>query len=331
MLKEKKQENKILKSVIVGCGNVAGGYDIANGRVNTHARAYQLASGIDLVAATDVDSNKAKLFCRKWKLNNFYSDFDEMLQVQKPDVVSVCTPDETHIDILKLCHHHQCVKAVWCEKPIATDIKEAKKIVDIYKEKKIILSTNYVRRWDKNFQKVGEIISQGQLGTISSVVLYYTKGICHNGSHAVDLFLEWFGSLKGCEVFNAHIDFLDRDPTISARVLFGKTPVYILGLDERQYTIFEIDILGSAGRIQINRDGFFFSTVSSDPEYDGYKMLKPDTDLFVENQKDAMLLALESIVGAINGFKKNLDNGERALETLRCCSKIIDSAKGLNI
>ena len=322
------QENKMLKSVIVGCGQVAGGYDIDNGTINTHAKAYQMTYGVKLTAATDVNRSRAQLFSKQWGLDQYYSDFELMLHEQRPDIVSICTPDETHIDILKQCHKHQCVKAVWCEKPIATDMEEAKNIVRIYREKKIILAINYVRRWDLEFQQVGDLIKNGEIGIIKNTSLYYTKGICHNGSHAIDLFISWFGNMTGCEVFSGHVDFSMNDPTVSARALFGKTPVFIIGLDERDYTIFEIDVLGSKGRIQITRKGINISSVGSDSEYDGYRMLYLNDNFFNKRKKDAIQIALENIVQTINNSANLIYDGENALKTLLCCNKIINLAEG---
>lgn len=323
------QGNKELKAVIIGCGNVAGGYDEVGGKtVNTHAGAYKYSPETQLIAASDIDVSVAKIFCEKWEIDNCYSDLNEMLDKEKPDIVSICTPDKTHIQILKQVHMHPCVKAVWCEKPLATDVDEAKKIVGIFKQKKILLAINYTRRWDKEFQATGQIIKNGKLGKIQNVVLYYTKGICHNGSHAINLFKDWFGPLTNCKIFDGFVDFSVEDPTCNARAIFGETPVFLLGFDEREYTIFDMDILGTRGRIQIIREKINYSTVRSDPEYDGYKMLFTNDKIQNDKNISAIQEALNNIVCAVKKGESLICDGEDALETLLICNNLIESGKG---
>jgi predicted dehydrogenase len=329
MLPGKMQENKVLRSVIIGCGNVAGGYDdVEGGTVNTHAGAYKLAPETQLIAVSDIDVSVAKLFCTKWNVNNYYSDLNEMLDKENPDIVSICTPDETHITILKQVHKWPNVQAVWCEKPLATDVEEAKEIVRIFKQTGILLAINYTRRWNKGFQAIGRMIRNGKLGKIQNAVLYYTKGICHNGSHAINLFKDWFGSLKSCQVFDGLIDFSLKDPTFNARAVFGETPVFLLGFDEREYTIFDMDILGTKGRIQITREGIKCFSVCSDSEYDGYKMLSSNDNIQNEETISAIQVALDNIVSAVKEGESLICDGEDALKTLLICDKMIKFAKG---
>lgn len=324
----KMQENKVLRSTIIGCGNVAGGYDLESGIVNTHARAYKSVPETQLIAASDINVSTARIFCKKWDIGNYYNDLNVMLDREKPDIVSICTPDETHITILKQVHEHPSVQAVWCEKPLATDVEEAKKIVHVFEQKGILLAINYTRRWDKKFQAIGHFIKNEELGKIQNAVLYYTKGICHNGSHAINLFKDWFGPLNNCQIFDGFIDFSVKDPTFNARAVFGETPVFLLGFDEREYSIFDMDILGTKGRIQITREGINYFSVCSDPEYDGYKMLCPNDGIQNNATIGAMQVALDNIVRAVKKGEPLICDGEDALETLLICNKMIDLAKG---
>ena len=172
------------------------------------------------------------------------------------------------------------------------------------------------------------MIRNGKLGKIQNAVLYYTKGICHNGSHAINLFKDWFGSLKSCQVFDGLIDFSLKDPTFNARAVFGETPVFLLGFDEREYTIFDMDILGTKGRIQITREGIKCFSVCSDSEYDGYKMLSSNDNIQNEETISAIQVALDNIVSAVKEGESLICDGEDALKTLLICDKMIKFAKG---
>ena len=48
----------------------------------------------------DIDSNKAKLFAKKFNCTAF-NDYKEGIDGTKSEIVSVCTPDNTHFQIVK--------------------------------------------------------------------------------------------------------------------------------------------------------------------------------------------------------------------------------------
>lgn len=329
-------ENK-LKSAIIGCGQIAGGYDeyAEDDQVRTHAKAYQQQSATELVAAVDQDHRRAKEFSAHWGIPKAYTDAAKMLSAVEPDIVSICTPDNAHAEMLELCLECPSVKAVWCEKPLMTEVKNAGAIVSGYTQRGVILAVNYWLRWDAEIQRIRIALRKGELGKIQKVVVYYTKGICHNGSHAVDLLLDWFDEMPGeMQVFESHVDFSADDPTVDARLLMGDVPVYLIGADAREYSIFEIDILGTLGRVNIEVSGQETRWLrrQSDEVYKGYQVLKPSPQSnlsFKLNLSSAMAEALKEIIGAISDGKPVRSNGRTALATLKVCCELAGHVKAL--
>uniref|UniRef100_A0A6M3IJD5 Putative oxidoreductase family protein n=1 Tax=viral metagenome TaxID=1070528 RepID=A0A6M3IJD5_9ZZZZ len=90
----------------------------------------------------------------------------DMVQLDYPDIVSVCTPPETHCQIV--CDIAPYVKAIWCEKPIAMNLDEADRMIEVCKENNTILQINHQRRWMRPKFK-------------------FSRGIFNSGSHAFDL------------------------------------------------------------------------------------------------------------------------------------------------
>ncbi|MBN1392869.1 MAG: Gfo/Idh/MocA family oxidoreductase [Sedimentisphaerales bacterium] len=321
-----------LKSAIIGCGQIAGGYDehAKDDQIRTHAKAYQQQPAAELAAVVDCDRKRAKDFSAYWSVPEVYTDAAKMLSAEKPDIVSICTPDDTHAEMLKLCLECPGVKAVWCEKPLATDINRAEAIVSDYERKGVVLAVNYWMRWDTDFRRIKSDLQKGEMGDIQKVVVYYTKGICHNGSHAVDLLMDWFGPPSGTRVFGSHVDFAANDPTVDARLLMGDIPVYFIGADAREYTIFEIDILGTLGRVNIKVSGreIKWFQRQHDKVYNGYQMLK----LSQQSEplwSSATALALQEIVEAVSSGKPVRSNGRSAFKTLKVCCELTERAKNL--
>ena len=322
----------VLRSAIIGCGQIAGGYDEQAGSdeaVRTHAKAYQLQPATALVAVADEDRRRAREFSAHWGNPAVYTDAAQMLASVGPDIVSICTPDDTHADLLELCLDCPSIKAVWCEKPLTTEVDRAEAIVSTYAQRGVVLAVNYQRRWDPEMQRIKRALQRGELGNIQKVVVYYTKGICHNGSHAVDLLLDWFGPPGEMQVLGSHLDFVADDPTVDARLLLGDVPVYLIGADEREYSIFEMYILGTLGRVNVKnfgRETEWFRR-QPDPLLEGYQELGSRGIVYVTETARAMAHALQEIVHAIFTRQPVRSNGETALTTLRVCRELASQAR----
>jgi len=322
----------MLRAAIIGCGQIAGGYGDGKGgeEVRTHAKAYWLQSETELIAVADQNIQRAHEFSRCWGSPMVYTDVTQMLGVESPDIVSICTPDDTHAALLEACLDSPSIRAVWCEKPLATDVSKAEALVSTYTQRGgVVLAVNYQRRWDAQMQRIKSALQRHELGTIQKVVVYYTKGICHNGSHAVDLLLDWFGSPAKMEVLGSHVDFVADDPTVDARLMFGDVPVYLIGADEREYSIFEIDILGTLGRVKVKsfgRDIEWFRR-QLNPCLAGYGELSSQGIRYKTDLPRAMAYALQEIVQAVFTEQPVRSNGESALMTLRVCHQLAVQAR----
>lgn len=114
-----------------------------------------------------------------------YSDFDEMLAEQKPDVVIVCTPDFTH--------HEYIVRAldfgadVISEKPLTTDGAKCAAILDAVKRTGGSVRTTFNMRWRPGCSKVRELIADGAIGRVRHVDFEY----CLDTAHGADYFRRW--------------------------------------------------------------------------------------------------------------------------------------------
>ncbi len=65
-------------------------------------------------------------------MRRYYTDYNELLEDTTIDVVHVCTPNRAHSFITVDALH--AGKHVMCEKPMAINAAEAKKMLDAAKE-----------------------------------------------------------------------------------------------------------------------------------------------------------------------------------------------------
>lgn len=319
--------DRVLRSAIIGCGQIAGGYDEClepDDSVRTHAKAYQLQAATELVAVADQNDRRAHEFSVRWGAPAVYTDAAQMLAAVSPDLVSICSPEETHADLLELCLDSPSIKAVWCEKPLTTDVARSETIVQSYAERGPLLVVNYQRRWDSHMKRIKSALQRGELGTIQKVVVFYTKGVCHNGSHAVDLLIDWLGLPDEMIVFGSHVDFAADDPTVDARLLMGTVPVYLIGADATEYSIFEIQILGTLGRVNVTHSGCqteWFQRQSV-PQMPGYRELRSPGTVYETDASNTIAHALDETIKAILTGEPVRSTGETALATQRVCQKL---------
>lgn len=315
-----------LKAAIIGCGRVAGGYDERTGsnHVLTHAKAYRMHPQTRLSAATDPRESARTSFGRRWEIEDLFADPREMLETIKPDIVSICTPDDTHAEILDLCRQYP-LKAVWCEKPLATDVAAAESVVSNYETRGIPLAVNYHRRWDGQWIRVRNGLLEGRFGRVQNAVLRFTKGIRHNGSHGIDLLIDLLGPVHSASVLGGRVDFSPDDPTLDVRMEFETGAVaYVLGSDERLFSIWELDLLAEKGRVRFSEFGHKVELFCAreDPVFKGYRTLgegrAESSDL-----DTIMLRVLHGIIGAVMNGGRLPSDGRSALETLRVCNELI--------
>jgi len=177
--------------VIVGAGNKGAFSDIP-GSKNEHkylsyAHAIKEHPGFNLLGFVDTDEKKGRLAAVTWDCCYFGNDIKDVNQ--KIDIIIIATSDDSHVQPL---YEASCLKPkmVICEKPICSDINEAKWITLKYKNDGIPLMVDYTRRFIPKYREFYNKLSEK--GKFIKGYLYYNGGLLHTASHFVDLAL-WYG------------------------------------------------------------------------------------------------------------------------------------------
>jgi hypothetical protein len=173
--------------IIVGAGRQGSGADQPNSeKIISFAHAIKNHPEFELTGFIDKDLSKAEEARKKWGAK-FASDTLKI--VQQHDVAIVATPDDSHYEVLKEIAKKQ-LSLVICEKPICTELDQAREIVELYKSKGIPILCNYTRRFTPKYnyayKKSGHKPIYG--------LCVYNRGFIHSASHALDFF-----NYIGCE------------------------------------------------------------------------------------------------------------------------------------
>ncbi len=164
-----------LRSVIVGCGGIA----------RAHARVLAECDEFDLVAVCDLKEDLAREFAGAFERVEPYSDLREMLERERPDVVSVVTATDSHAR-LTIAVAQAGVRGICCEKPVATCMAEGREMVAACRKHGAALIINHQRRMGPPLVEMRSLIEQGAIGEV-----YLIRGSCagdilSDGTHLID-------------------------------------------------------------------------------------------------------------------------------------------------
>lgn len=134
-----------IQVIVVGCGNMG----------SSHARSYHSLDGFDLIGLVDrLPDNRDRLSEELGGIDQF-DDLDTALAVKKPDAVAICTYPDSHAALAEKALAAGC--HVFVEKPLATTVEEAQKIVDlaVQYDKKVVVG--YILRVHPSWKKFIEL------------------------------------------------------------------------------------------------------------------------------------------------------------------------------
>jgi predicted dehydrogenase len=317
------------RAAVIGCGKIGSEYadELKFKSVYAHAHAYATCPSTEIVALCDADPAKLERAGERWKVATRYSDLIELLGEQGPEIVSVCTPDETHYDLIRATLAAPGTRAVLAEKPLALTLAHAKELVATAAERGIALAVNYSRRYAKNHRELREWLRGGGIGTIRNVSGSYTKGTLHNGTHWFDLARFLIGEVTRVWGFDT-LHERKEDPTLDAVLEFaGSATAHLLGCDEAAFTVFEMDLIGTRGRVRIVDVGHVIEIYDVHPSQNYADYCEP---LLRERRaggmEDTTLHAVENLVECLENNAQPLCSGNDAVAALAIALAVRDSA-----
>lgn len=264
-------------AAVIGCGRIGGGY-LGGGRadqVASHASAYQADGRTELVAAADIDARALERFGKRWGVSRLYARCEEMLEAEQPQLVSVCTWDGHHGEAVRAAARNGA-RVVLCEKPLAPTWREALELQALCARLQVELVVGYQRRWEPRHRQVRAFISSGGLGEVLAANGYYVGGLRHNGCAWINLARFLLGEVRAVRALGAAAPE-GPDADLGAMLEFAGFGCTMHAADREAYSIFEIDILGTRGRITFANAGYELRqwSVREDPRFPGFRSLDP--------------------------------------------------------
>tara|TARA_B100001750_G_scaffold248466_1_gene279962 strand:- start:5554 stop:6633 length:1080 start_codon:yes stop_codon:yes gene_type:complete len=183
------------RSAIVGCSRIGGFIDneVRGSHVvlpYSHAAGYTACENTDLIACSDLRTDVMVEFGRQYNIeqDKQYTDYKKMIDIEKPDILSVATQPEIRSEII-LYALSKGVSAIYAEKPLAASMKQAQEIFNAVEKNQAVFNLGTNRRWDNGFNILKNLISNGDLGEIKSITVFGGGGLFNSSSHWIDLIM----------------------------------------------------------------------------------------------------------------------------------------------
>ena len=330
-------KNKSLKAAVIGVGNMG----------KHRARLYATLEGVDLVAVSDVNENRAKEISKEFGCR-CYKDYNQMLNKERIDIVSVSAPTKLHKKIALDAIKHK--KDLMIEKPMASSKHEAEEIIKAAKKNRIKLTVSHAERFNPAIEKLKELIKQKQFGKITSIIvrrvgifpphpLPEPNVITGLVIHDLDILDYLLDGQQPLEVFANGENFLTKQGEDSAEVFlsYKKMSGFIQVNWITPGKIRTISITGLKGYAELNclSQELEIRRVKKQEKTSNFKknmeFSQPAKEKIKIDVKEPLFCEVESFVKCVRDNKKLSVTGENGLNALIIVGKILKSLKNNKI
>ncbi|NDJ59474.1 MAG: inositol 2-dehydrogenase [Chloroflexi bacterium] len=139
---------------VIGAGRI--------GKIHAENLALRLP-GVRVYAIADIARSAAEATARQLNIPVVTNDYREVLALPEIEAVVICSATDTHTDIIIAAA--QAGKHIFCEKPIDLSLARIDAALAAVEQAHVKLQIGFNRRFDANYRRVRQAISDGEIGT----------------------------------------------------------------------------------------------------------------------------------------------------------------------
>lgn len=319
----------VYNCLIIGLGKIGMGYDLTHNNeelVFSHSKALFKHPMFKVLGAVDPSRDKRLTF-EKYYGGKTYDNISEALKELSPEIVIVSSPTDTHYAVLKDVLKYTLPKAVLCEKPLASNFNESKKIVRLCDSFGVKLFVNYHRRSDPGVINIKDRILSGNISEPIKGLVWYSKGFLHNGSHFLNLMEFWLGPVKKHSIISDGRLWMKKDPEPDIYIEFDMGSIVFRSVWEEMFSHYTAEIISPAGRIFYDRGGEYiqWQGTANDQKFDGYTILNSTPEIIKNDMNHYQYNVYQELIKNLHGEDSSLCTGQEALDTQETIQKIFSS------
>jgi predicted dehydrogenase len=215
----------VYRAGIVGLTGIASGkagsapHDVLGSiQGGSHASGYAQVPATRVVGACDLVPALTEQFVSQWGAVwpevRPYGDYRQLLDEGALDLLSVVTSDHRHAQIV-VDAAEAGVKGIYCEKPIATTLADADRMIAACKASGTVLSIDHTRRWRPIWHQVRNLINSPEIGPLRRIVATLSGPramLFRNGTHLLDMVTFFAGSAPTAVIAELDDEHKDYGP-----------------------------------------------------------------------------------------------------------------------
>lgn len=323
----------MLNAAVIGVGSMG----------KNHARIYHSLGSVNLVAIADSNEGRAEEIAKKHNCNP-YSDYKQMIENEKIDLVSVAVPTTLHGRVAIDCLN----KKIHClvEKPIACSLEEGKKMIVAAEKNNVKLMVGHIERFNPAVVELKKRLSNKELGEVFKMdvnrVGPFPAHIKDSGvvidlaTHDIDV----MRYLTGSEVSRLYAEtgqkiHASNEDILGGLLRFENGAICNLNINWLTPTkIRKLYLTGDKGMFVVNylsQDLYFYENENVNNNLNYADIMRGVSEgrmtRFFVDKKEPLLAELEYFIECVKYDKEPSIGGEDGLKALHIALTMIDSAK----
>ena len=173
---------KLYKAAIIGCGRMSRGHAGAFGRL-----------GMPVTAVADISEEALNRAVSDYHAEKGYTDYRALLREIRPDIVAIVTPDALHCEMVEEAARAG-VRGIVCEKPMAMDLGEARRMLSACRAAGSVLTVSHQRYYMPQYAYARELLREGAAGRLISAEAFgFAGSIMTDGTHTIHMAMSLLG------------------------------------------------------------------------------------------------------------------------------------------
>ena len=184
-------QKSLYKAAIIGVGG---------GRAHGLADAYAHIKGASLAAISTRRPDKLAEFGQKYDVQQRYTDYRDMLQKEKPDLLHVNTPPTVRLEIFEAAEAAG-IPAILVEKPLAVQGEDYLAIQAFAQKSKVKIAINHQLHFHPRRAWLQDLVAQGQLGELRFIEASAGMNLAYQGTHSLQAIAAFAPQAQAQNVF----------------------------------------------------------------------------------------------------------------------------------
>jgi len=260
---------------VIGLGSIAARYSNPSDLYPyCHVGGIRLCESTELAAVADLSEERRNEFKQTWgpafpsDSIRYYESNLEMLDKEDFDIVAICVRGPYHYKVAMDVISSGKTRFIFLEKPMGCSLQEVDEMTYAAEAKGIPIIVDYSRHWGPHLIRLQELVKNGLVGSVQSVIGYCPGGILSFSIHTTDMICQFAGydPISACgyvqQSQGQEPEGYEPEPAIIGATIRFKSGVTAYHVGQHGTTgAFAVDVLGSEGSLHA---GFYSNTIARD-------------------------------------------------------------------